>query len=327
MDNESGSGDTHCEMAAVGRRASMNRVAVVTIPTNSVPSAGPPLSPYSMSKAHVAPLQQLLLDPVTTMDTIVETGGVRASRVWWRILLSSILGGVYLSFGGAFSIFVGAGAGGVRDESPHLASLLSALVFPMGLGIILLGGVDLLTSNMVYVSLPFLTHPHREVKTKLLDFVKVLGMSFFGNFLGSLLAAWYFDAVVWGSGHLASEAAKRIAVNKTTQGFGIAFGKAVGANWLVNIAVFQATTATSTLGKLSAIWMPITAFVAMGLEHVVANMFSIPCGMLAGADVSVGDLLGQNIAPVLLGNYVGGVLGVGCLQWAALEGYARRKAE
>jgi formate/nitrite transporter FocA (FNT family) len=57
------------------------------------------------------------------------------------------------------------------------------------------------------------------------------------------------------------------------------FGKAVGANWLVNLAITTANGARSIASKVAAIWLPITTFVALGLEHAVANMFLIPLGM------------------------------------------------
>jgi formate/nitrite transporter FocA (FNT family) len=72
--------------------------------------------------------------------------------------------------------------------------------------------------------------------------------------------------------------AKKIAVKKVSSSLGAAFVKGVGANWLVNIAVFQAACAATPAGKIAALWMPVTAFVALGLEHSVANMFLLPLG-------------------------------------------------
>ena len=62
------------------------------------------------------------------------------------------------------------------------------------------------------------------------------------------------------------------------------------------------------IGKMTAVWFPISAFVALGLDHSVANMCLIPLGMLRGAEVSVTQLFTQNLIPVTLGNIVGGAL-------------------
>ena len=102
-------------------------------------------------------------------------------------------------------------------------------------------------------------------------------------------------------------------------------GKAIGANWLVNLAVFQATTATSTGGKIAAVWMPVTAFVALGLEHSVANMFLLPLGKFCGADLTWMDILVDNMVPVCIGNAIGAAVFVAGAQWFALCGARRRR--
>ena len=73
------------------------------------------------------------------------------------------------------------------------------------------------------------------------------------------------------------------ATGKCTAGFGAQVVKGIFANWLVCLAVFLATSASDMTGKMVGIWFPISAFVAMGMEHSVANMFLIPAGILAGA--------------------------------------------
>jgi formate transporter len=61
-------------------------------------------------------------------------------------------------------------------------------------------------------------------------------------------------------------------------------------------------------GKMTAVWFPISSFIALGLEHSVANMFIIPLGILQGAKVSVAQMFLNNLIPVTLGNIVGGAL-------------------
>ena len=62
------------------------------------------------------------------------------------------------------------------------------------------------------------------------------------------------------------------------------------------------------IGKMTAVWFPISAFVALGLDHSIANMFIIPLGIMRGAEISVLQMFTKNLIPVTLGNIVGGAL-------------------
>merc|ERR1711998_272449 len=88
-------------------------------------------------------------------------------------------------------------------------------------------------------------------------------------------------------------------------------------NWLVCMAVWMASMAKDLPGKIVAIWFPISAFVAMGLEHSVANMFIIPLGIMSGAAITWKTFLLKNLLPVTLGNIVGGAVCVATGFWAA----------
>ena len=90
-----------------------------------------------------------------------------------------------------------------------------------------------------------------------------------------------------------------------------AFTRGMLCNWLVCLAVWQANAANTLGGKFVGVWLPISAFVAMGLEHCVANMFMIPCGMSLGANVTTYEFLVNNLIPVTLGNTVAGATFVG----------------
>jgi formate/nitrite transporter FocA (FNT family) len=74
------------------------------------------------------------------------------------------------------------------------------------------------------------------------------------------------------------------------------------------MAVYMASGCASLAGKMVAVWFPISAFVALGLDHSVANMFIIPLGIMRGANISISDFLMKNLLPVTLGNIVGGAL-------------------
>lgn len=70
----------------------------------------------------------------------------------------------------------------------------------------------------------------------------------------------------------------------------------------------MASGCTTMIGKMTAVWFPISAFVALGLDHSVANMFIIPLGILRGAKITVAEMFVKNLIPVTLGNVVGGAL-------------------
>ena len=92
------------------------------------------------------------------------------------------------------------------------------------------------------------------------------------------------------------------------------FIKGIGANWLVALAMWLAYAAKDVSGKLLGIWFPIMAFVAMGFEHSVANMFFIPTAIFYGAPITWADFILNNLIPATLGNIVGGSILVGMLQ-------------
>jgi formate transporter len=87
-----------------------------------------------------------------------------------------------------------------------------------------------------------------------------------------------------------------------------AFVRGVLCNWLVCLAVYMASATTTLPGKFLAILPPISMFIALGLEHSVANMFIIPAGIFAAGEVAWADCLLSNLLPVTLGNTVGGAL-------------------
>jgi formate/nitrite transporter len=158
------------------------------------------------------------------------------------------------------------------------------------------------------------------------------GLVFLANFLGSLIVAllFYFSGL-WKTGDGAlGAAAVRVAYTKVNLGFGEALVRGIGCNWLVCLAVWMALAARQTIGKIFAIFFPIMAFVAIGFEHCVANMYFIPVGLFlipgAGLQAPAGfdpqsltwlSFLWNNLVPVTIGNTIGGAVFVGMSYWGA----------
>lgn len=200
-----------------------------------------------------------------------------------------------------------------QENAPGLIRTLGALMFPVGLVMIVLSGADLFTSNIMFMSVAWL---HRRVTV--IDVAKIWVISFFGNLGGALFTM----AVMFGYGGVFTEApayreaAINIAVQKAVNPqWHQIFLRAIGANWLVCFAVFISISSRDIASKIIAIWWPTATFVALALDHVIANMFFIPMGMWVGAPISVGHYVGSSMIPTLIGNMVGGGLFVGTFYW------------
>merc|ERR1711998_509905 len=215
----------------------------------------------------------------------------------------AILSGTHIGFGAFLAVTIGGDVPAIKAADPGLQKMIfGAFGLPFGLFMTVLTGAELFTGNAALVPLALL-----EQKANGLQLVRSLVVSWFGNLLGSLFVAW----LVQSGGTLgAGGASLGIAMAKVNEPFGVVVARAVMCNWLVCMAVYMATFARDVMGKAVAIWLPISAFVALGLEHTVANMFLIPCGMMHGANVTIADLLLRNLLPVTLGNIVGALLGV-----------------
>ena len=190
---------------------------------------------------------------------------------------------------------------------------------PFGLIMTLVTGAELFTGNTALV-----TAAVAEGKASRADLVKNWVASYSGNFVGSLFLAY----LAFKSGTLAnSPASVALATAKCSLPFDVAFVRGILCNWLVCMAVYMASGCVSLAGKMVAVWFPISAFVALGFDHSVANMFIIPLGMMRGAQITTSDFLLKNLLPVTLGNIVGGALCVMGLYGSAFGNWFKSKDE
>lgn len=186
-------------------------------------------------------------------------------------------------------------------------------MFPIGLVMIVLTGADLFTSNIMFMTTAFL--PRRiAIKDVLISWV----ISYLGN-LGGML---FFMAIIIGYGGVLTDiqAYKTETINFATQKAQLPewhqiFLRGIGANWLLCMAVFLSISAREIGSKIMAIWFPTATFVALALDHVIANMFFIPIGIWNGAPFGVGYYIWKSLIPTTLGNMVGGGLFVGAIYW------------
>ena len=164
----------------------------------------------------------------------------------------------------------------------------------------LISGAELFTGNTALVTTSVLNG-----KASVRGLAKSWFYSYAGNLVGSLLIASLFAASgVMHTGVVA------VATAKVAMPWAQAFVRGVLANWLVCMAVWMASGCSDLAGKAVAVWFPISAFVAMGLEHSVANMAIVPLGMMLGAPVTVREFVLANLLPVTLGNAFAGVVAI-----------------
>jgi len=234
----------------------------------------------------------------------------------------AVLAGAFIAVGAAFATNTLAGS---SDLPYGVGRLLGGLTFSLGLILVVVAGAELFTGNNLIV----MAWASGRVST--LRLLRNWAIVYVGNFAGALATAGLLYAgkqYEFGKGAV-GETALTIAATKTGYGFGQAVALGMLCNALVCIAVWLCYSARTTTDKILSIIPPISAFVAAGFEHSVANMFFVPFALFVKSDtafvaaqkapdlsnVTWGRFLGSNLLPVTIGNIVGGGLMVGAIYW------------
>jgi len=252
-----------------------------------------------------------------------EAAGVTKSKL--NALSTGLLGGmagVFIGLGAMFctlaitNINIGFG----------LTKLLGGLVFCLGLILVVIAGAELFTGNSL------LTMSFISGRTSFARMARNWGLVYAANMVGSLaLVGFMFYSNQWAFSDFGVGAtALSIANAKVSLGFGEALVRGILCNFLVCLAVWMAFSARTVSGKILAIIFPITAFVAAGFEHSIANMYFIPMGMLmahqpavlGAAGLTAGSVanlnwagFASNLIPVTIGNIIGGGVFIGAIYW------------
>src|SRR5512144_1392116 len=200
-----------------------------------------------------------------------ETGAAKARMSRDKYVVGGFLAGAFIAFGGLLAITVSAGLD--PKVWGTLPTLFTGAAFSLGLILVVVAGSELLTGNMALVPLAAMQH-----RIGLRRMSENLVWVMIGNLLGSLFVAYFLavkTGVVTAELPLARLGAIAEAKGHTETDLQI-FLRGVGCNWLVCLAVWMSLAAEDVGGKILAIFFPIMAFVAMGFDHVVANMFFLP---------------------------------------------------
>lgn len=243
-------------------------------------------------------------------------GAGKASMSFLRLAVEAFLAGMFIALAGAASTIAAS-----TVESPSLAKLITALIFPAGLAMVILNGTELFTGNsLLIISL-------MDKKTKITNVLRNWAIVYIGNFAGSL-----FVSVLCVYGHVyqlfdgaAGISAGAAAAAKCSISFEDALLKGILCNILVCVAVMMTVMTENATEKIVALFLPIMVFVICGFEHSVANMSYISTGLFLKAsgqlDSSVNAdhltwwaFLITNLVPVTLGNIIGGCL-TGVAYW------------
>lgn len=291
----------------------------------------------------------MTFEPATGYRALLATaaeGGIgRTRQSALATAALTFLAGAYIALGGFLAVRCGLAL--PWEVWGSMGKFVFAAVFPLGLMLVVICGADLFTGNCMTLAAGGM-----QKEVSLGAALRAGIYSWVGNFAGALFVA---VSMVWATGLIFdkapavagmsampwAEALVKLANTKTSLGFMEAFWRAVGCNWLVCLAVYAAYAAKEVAGKILALWFPTMAFVALGMEHCVANMFFIPAAILTGTDprytalVAAGDaapltatwsgFFVDNLIPVTLGNIAGGAILV-AVAYTLVHGKLAKKA-
>ena len=272
--------------------------------------------------------------PAQMAARVEKAGIVKGNLDFLSMFILSIVAGAFIAFGAILYTYV------IHDSSLSLGltKLLGGLVFCLGLILVIVAGAELFTGNSLIV----MAYVSRKISLQRL--LRNWTIVFCGNLAGSLAMVFLLSqSGQWTeAGASVGVKALMIANGKVNLTFLQALSRGILCNILVCLAVWLCFSGRSVTDKVLAIIFPITAFVALGFEHSVANMYFVPAGLVLKHNTQVlsaaEGLLGQvpdlsrltifgflvrNLLPVSLGNIIGGGLLIGIVYWFV---YLRRTA-
>lgn len=263
----------------------------------------------------------------TEMAQKAEDIGLRKANLdFWTLFALSVLAGAFIGLGAVFATTISTGGSAL----PYgVNKVLTGLAFCLGLILVVVGGAELFTGNALIIM------GYMSGKVPLYKLLRNWGVVYLGNLVGSVFTAatmFLSKQYTFADGAVGLNILN-IANSKTGLGFVQAIMLGLICNALVCLAVWLTFSAGTTTDKILAIIFPVTAFVAAGTEHSVANMFFIPIGLMVknfgGAsffesigktaqdfpNLTMGNFFVDNLLPVTIGNIIGGAVMVGLIYW------------
>lgn len=272
--------------------------------------------------------------PASMAEKAEQIGIKKAKSDFITLFALGVLAGAYIALGAIFATTATTGATGMLSYG--VSKLLSGLCFSLGLILVIVGGAELFTGNMLIVM------AFASGKLPLTAVLRNWGIVYLSNFVGAIGTAviiYLSGQYAFGHGAVGLNMLT-IAETKTSLAFFPALFLGILCNVAVCLAVWLTYSARSTTDKIMAILFPITMFVAAGFEHSVANMYFIPAALFVKfsgdsaffeaiqktpADfphITWGNFFIGNLLPVTIGNIIGGAVMVGLVYWFI---YLRKK--
>ena len=283
--------------------------------------------------------------PADIAKAAINSGCTKCTTTWDKLLILAFLAGAYIAFGALLAEIVAGGlsAGLVQTAADGttlkyamptgLLKFATGAVFPVGLCLVVIAGSELFTGNCMFAPIAWL-----DKKITIKGFAINWTLVYIGNLIGSLFVAY---CLAYWSGLFSAAPFSTWAMSVANGKIGLtmddAFLRGIGCNWLVCLAVWLAIASDDVVSKMLGIWFPIMAFVTIGFEHSVANMFFIPLGIALANDAGVTSAAGVNMAlyknlgaglgtdwvnfivnnliPVTIGNIVGAAVFVAAIYW------------
>lgn len=265
--------------------------------------------------------------PAELLQLYINSSVTKAQLPLGRLAVLALLAGAYIAFGAEF--FTIASTGTAATLGFGASKVLGGACFSLGLMLTVVCGGELFTGNCLIVT----AMPEKKVGSKglLYNWVVV----YLGNFVGALVVvAIVVYGGIWTTGDSAAGVtALSVGMGKCNLAWWEALIRGIGCNWLVCLGVWMGLAGRDIAGKIFGIFFPIAAFVAMGFEHCVANMYFIPKALLlknapqlaeftaangaALENLNIPHFILGNLVPVTIGNIIGGAVFVGMLYYAA----------
>lgn len=240
---------------------------------------------------------KLRLTPAENIERTKENSVIKAGMSLTRLMAAAIIAGLAIGIGAVSStIFIA----NTPTLTAGLRTFIGALTFTIGILFVVLAGAELFTGNVLMV---FGLWDRRITLQKMLrNWIVVYSF----NFVGALLLVFLVSQTRMLQPEVVAQF-QTIAQTKLSYPITQVILKAIGCNFLVCVAIFLASSAEDSVGKIVGCTFPVMIFIIMGFEHSVANMTYLPLAKALGAPISWGDIFVQNLIPVTIGNILGGM--------------------
>ncbi|UUX33578.1 formate/nitrite transporter family protein [Fundicoccus culcitae] len=239
------------------------------------------------------------------LEFTANKGADKANSSYKKMIILGFLAGLYISIG--YALYLKA----ISSSDSEWAGLIGSFLFPIGLLLIVVAGGDLFTGNILDVAVSYLL---KKVPLSLL--VRNWVVVFLSNALGAVFLAYTYGEVLGFNDALMQTGTLQYAIDgKLNWSPWEMIVSGMLCNILVTLGIWLSNSSKSNVGKMFLLWVPIAAFVYLGFQHSVANLYLLTSGLFAGV-TTIGPVL-SNLLFVVIGNILGGAVVVAGLYAAA----------